>query len=52
MENIADLICKRAEFGKNYGLILVPEGLLEFFPDVEILIKELSDVMAKNMDAN
>jgi pyrophosphate--fructose-6-phosphate 1-phosphotransferase len=32
------MICKRAELGKNYGVILVPEGLIEFIPEVNKLI--------------
>lgn len=29
---IADIICKRSLLGKNYGVVLVPEGLIEFIP--------------------
>jgi pyrophosphate--fructose-6-phosphate 1-phosphotransferase len=39
---IADLICKRSAAGKDYGLILVPEGLIEFIPEIQSLLKELS----------
>lgn len=42
VQEIADLICKRAEIKKNYGVILVPEGLLEFLPDVKELMAALS----------
>lgn len=31
---IADVICKRAELGYNYGVILIPEGLIDFIPEV------------------
>lgn len=31
---IVDVICKRAENGYNYGVILVPEGLIDFIPEV------------------
>ena len=31
---ITDVICKRAELGFNYGVILVPEGLIDFIPEV------------------
>lgn len=37
---IANLIVKRAEVGKNYGIILMPEGLIEFVPELEALIKD------------
>ncbi len=43
---IADLIVKRAEIGKNYGLILIPEGLIEFIPEISILIKELNQILS------
>lgn len=32
---IADVICKRAELGYNYGVILIPEGLIDFIPEVK-----------------
>jgi pyrophosphate--fructose-6-phosphate 1-phosphotransferase len=41
---IADLISKRAEEGKNWGGILIPEGLIEFMSDMKVLIKELSKI--------
>lgn len=44
---IADLICKREELGKPYGVILVPEGLIEFIAEVGELIKELNLLLAK-----
>lgn len=44
VSEIADLICKRAEQKKNYGIILVPEGLIEFLPDMKTLMAELSKV--------
>uniref|UniRef100_A0A175YM97 Pyrophosphate--fructose 6-phosphate 1-phosphotransferase subunit beta n=1 Tax=Daucus carota subsp. sativus TaxID=79200 RepID=A0A175YM97_DAUCS len=31
---IADVICKRGELGYNYGVILIPEGLIDFIPEV------------------
>lgn len=45
VEDIADLICERADMGKNYGLIVVPEGLVEFMPDVESLINEVNELL-------
>jgi diphosphate-dependent phosphofructokinase len=39
---ICDLIVKRAEKKKNYGVILVPEGLIEFMPEFAQLISELN----------
>lgn len=31
---ITNVICKRAELGYNYGVILIPEGLIDFIPEV------------------
>lgn len=33
--------------GKDYGIILVPEGLIEFIPEVGNLIKEINEILAK-----
>lgn len=43
---LADMIVKRGvSLGKNYGVVLVPEGLIEFIPEVNQLIKELNELM-------
>lgn len=39
---IADVVVQRAEMGKNYGIVLIPEGLIEFIPEIRILIQELN----------
>lgn len=41
---VADLICQRDKQGKNYGVILVPEGLLEFIPECSQMIEELNNL--------
>jgi pyrophosphate--fructose-6-phosphate 1-phosphotransferase len=33
---IADMIEARAKLGKHFGTVLVPEGLIEFFPSVQV----------------
>nr|GMC78649.1 pyrophosphate--fructose 6-phosphate 1-phosphotransferase subunit beta [Ipomoea batatas] len=43
---IADVICKRAELGYNYGVVLIPEGLIDFIPEVQQLIAELNEILA------
>jgi diphosphate-dependent phosphofructokinase len=43
---ISDLIVKRAEKGKNYGVILIPEGIIEFIKEVKLLISELNKLLA------
>lgn len=42
MDNICDNICRRAEAGKNYGCILIPEGLLAHISSFTQLIKEIN----------
>merc|ERR1719464_743271 len=41
---ICDTICHRAEEGKNYGVILIPEGLLSFIPSMALLFERLGDI--------
>ena len=48
---IADIVAKRAENGNNFGVILVPEGLVEFVPSLKLLIGEINDLLAKEEDA-
>ncbi|KAJ0112028.1 hypothetical protein Patl1_01954 [Pistacia atlantica] len=43
---ITDIICKRAKLGYNYGVILIPEGLIDFIPEVQQLIAELNEILA------
>ena len=44
---IADIVAKRAEKGLNFGVCLVPEGLIEFIPSLKVLIAEINDLLAK-----
>lgn len=39
---IADLVVEREKRGKNFGVIVIPEGLVEFLVDVRALIDEIS----------
>lgn len=43
---ICDVIARRALAGKNYGVILLPEGVIEFIPEFKVLISELNTVLA------
>ncbi|MDR0952654.1 MAG: diphosphate--fructose-6-phosphate 1-phosphotransferase, partial [Elusimicrobiota bacterium] len=45
---LAKVIVARAELGKNFGVVLVPEGLIEFIPEVKELISALNDILAGN----
>jgi diphosphate-dependent phosphofructokinase len=42
---LADIVIHRAEHGRHFGVFLVPEGIIEFMPDMQQLIKELNDVL-------
>ena len=45
--HLADIICARSNKGKEYGVFLVPEGLIEFIPEVKILISEINEILSK-----
>ena len=47
VNELADIVARRAAQGKNYGTVLVPEGLIEFIPRFKALIAELNDLLAK-----
>ncbi|WP_059358918.1 diphosphate--fructose-6-phosphate 1-phosphotransferase [Parachlamydia acanthamoebae] len=49
VRQITDMICLRAEKKKNYGVILIPEGLIEFIPEVKTLIQELNTLLASSL---
>ena len=46
--DIAKVVAARAAKGKDYGTILIPEGLIEFIPAMKDLIEELNDFLAHN----
>lgn len=45
VSDIADVVAARAASGKRFGVAIIPEGLVEFMPDVKKLIAELNDSM-------
>jgi pyrophosphate--fructose-6-phosphate 1-phosphotransferase len=47
VEDIAWIITERRLKGINHGVILVPEGLVEFIPEMRTLIQELNKVLAE-----
>ncbi len=46
IENIAEVVAYRANQGNNFGVVLIPEGLVEFIPAIGRLIQELNDLLA------
>lgn len=52
LSQLVDILCRaiarRAAKGMDYGVALIPEGLIEFIPEMHSLIQELNDVMGKH----
>jgi pyrophosphate--fructose-6-phosphate 1-phosphotransferase len=50
LRHLSRLICegivRRAAAGKNYGIIVIPEGVLEFINEVEVFIMKLNTILA------
>ena len=44
---ICEGIVKRAASGKNYGVIVIPEGILEFVDEIQIFIVKLNTIIAE-----
>lgn len=43
---ICDGIVRRAAAGKNFGVIVIPEGLLEFINEIQVFIIKLNTIIA------
>ena len=43
---IADSVEKRAENGENFGVVIIPEGVVEFVPEFSALIAEINELLA------
>jgi pyrophosphate--fructose-6-phosphate 1-phosphotransferase len=48
VNEVADVVVSRANNGENFGVVLIPEGLIEFIPEMKRLIGELNDLLAHN----
>eukprot|EP00931_Biecheleriopsis_adriatica_P000701 TRINITY_DN1007_c0_g1_i1.p1 TRINITY_DN1007_c0_g1~~TRINITY_DN1007_c0_g1_i1.p1 ORF type:complete len:1195 (-),score=327.24 TRINITY_DN1007_c0_g1_i1:52-3636(-) len=46
-KDLADMIEERSKDGKDYGVIILPEGLIEFIPEFNALMSELNDKLAE-----
>ena len=44
---ICDGIVRRAEVGKNYGTVIIPEGILEFINEIQVFIIKLNTIIAE-----
>ena len=47
IDYMSDIIAKRAAMGKNFGIAVIPEGLIEFIPEMKSMISNLNDIMAE-----
>ena len=44
---ICDAIVRRAAVGKNYGVMVIPEGVLEFINEIQIFIIKLNTIISE-----
>ena len=45
-DQIADAVAKRAAKGLNFGVAIIPEGVVEFVPEFSVLISEINELLA------
>jgi len=50
VDYISTIVANRGNKGLNFGVIIIPEGLVEFIPEVKALIDELNNLLAKKAD--
>jgi pyrophosphate--fructose-6-phosphate 1-phosphotransferase len=48
VERIAQAVAERAGKGLHHGVVLIPEGLIESIPEMNALIAELNEVLARH----
>jgi hypothetical protein len=47
-EMIADCICARSREGKNYGVVLIPDGVAAAVPEIRRLLRELDKIVTSS----
>ena len=45
-QELVACVAERAAAGKNYGVVLIPEGIIEFVPEVSHLLSEINEILA------
>ena len=45
-EYITDSVANRAAKGMNFGVAIIPEGIVEFIPEFSVLIAEINELLA------
>ncbi|HOL57727.1 MAG TPA: diphosphate--fructose-6-phosphate 1-phosphotransferase [Spirochaetota bacterium] len=48
IDEIVRIVITRSDKGEDFGVALIPEGLIEFIPEMKKLISELNDLLANN----
>ncbi len=43
---LTDIVAKRSKKGMDFGVVLIPEGLIEFIPEIKNLINSLNDILS------
>ena len=49
-QQVVQMIQERSQAGKDYGIVLLPEGLIEFIPEFNQLISEINEVLATGVE--
>ena len=50
VDYIAQIVASRAANGDTFGVALIPEGLVEFIPEMKALISELNDLLTEGSE--
>jgi pyrophosphate--fructose-6-phosphate 1-phosphotransferase len=50
VDELVEMVVYREKNGESFGVVLVPEGLIEFIPEMKVLISEINDLLAENED--
>ena len=45
IDYMTDIIVRRSAAGRNFGIAVIPEGLIEFVPELKSMIANLNDIM-------
>jgi len=43
---VTDIIEERSKNGKDYGIVLIPEGIVQFINEVGLVISEINDILS------
>jgi pyrophosphate--fructose-6-phosphate 1-phosphotransferase len=46
IDEIAQIVVARAKKGIKHGVVLIPEGIVEFIPEMKVLVAELNEALA------